>query len=110
MSSFDFLWQMVEKHGSVARFHKAELERLWDEYTLEEQRKIYCSIRDKLRAGKFVNYNPVIAVQENAPQAQQPQILSFEAYYKRYHTTYETDGWQMKYLPEEQRTIYVKQL
>ena len=108
MSSFDFLWQLVQNHGSVAEFHKAELARVWDGYTLEQQRAIYRSIRDKLRADKFVNYNPVRAVQENAPRAKPPQVLTFADYYKRYGTTEECDGWMRKYLPEKQATIYVK--
>ena len=81
---------------------------MWAEYSLEEQRFIYRSIRDKLRADKFVNYNPVKAVRENAPKARPPQVLSFAEYYKRYGTTEESGGWVRKYLPEKQTTIYIK--
>ncbi len=108
MSSFDFLWQLVQNHGSVAEHYKAELARVWDGYTLEQQRHIYRSIRDKLRTGKYVSYNPVRAVQENAPNAKSPQILTFADYYKQYGTTEEQGGWMRKYLPEKQATIYVK--
>ncbi len=107
MSSFDFLWQLVQNHGSVAEVHKAELARVWDGYTLEQQRAIYRSIRDKLRADKFVNYNPVRAVQENAPRAKPPQTLSFNDYYTRYGTTEECDGWKMTN-PTGNCVIYVK--
>ncbi len=55
MSTFDFLWQLVANHGGVAENYKTELARVWAEYSLEEQRFIYRSIRDKLRADKFVN-------------------------------------------------------
>ena len=109
MSTFDFLWQLVANHGGVAEHYKAELARVRDGYTLEQQRHIYRSIRDKLRTGKFVSYNPVRAVQENAPKAKPPQVFSFADYYKRYGTTEECDGWTRKYLPEKQTTIYVKQ-
>ena len=109
MSTFDFLWQLVANHGGVAENYKAELARVWAEYSLEEQRFIYRSIRDKLRADKFVNYNPVKAVRENAPKAKPPQILTFAEYYKRYGTTEESGGWVRKYLPEKQTTIYIKQ-
>ena len=108
MSTFDFLWQLVANHGGVAENYKAELARVWAEYSLEEQRHIYRSIRDKLRADKFVNYNPVKAVRENAPKAKPPQVLSFAEYYKQYGTTEESDGWVRKYLPEKQTTIYIK--
>ena len=103
MSTFDFLWQLVANHGGVAENYKAELARVWAEYSLEEQRHIYRSIRDK-----FVNYNPVKAVRENAPKAKPPQILTFAEYYKRYGTTEESGGWVRKYLPEKQTTIYIK--
>ena len=33
MSTFDFLWQLVQNHGSVAEYYKAELARVWDGYT-----------------------------------------------------------------------------
>ena len=109
MTSFDFLWLLVSAHGSVAEMHKNELARVWDEYTLEEQRAIYRSIRDKLRAGRFVHYNPVKAVRDNAPKLRPLQTLSYADYYRRYGTTLETDGWQRRFLPEKQTTIYVKQ-
>ena len=108
MNSFDFLWQLVGTHGSVAENYKAELARIWDEYDLEQQRFIYRTIRDKLLADKFVSYNPVKAIRENAPRRKQ-KILSFDDYYKRYGTTEEKDGWMKKFLPEERKTIYVKE-
>ena len=108
MTTFDFLWLLVQNHGSVAEYYKAELARVWAEYSLEEQRAIYRSIRDKLRADKFVSYNPVKAVRENAPKAKPTQILTFGEYYKRYGTTEECDGWKRKFLPEKQKTVYMK--
>ena len=110
MTSFDFLWQLVETHGSVAEFYKAELARVWDEYTLDQQRFIYRSLRDKLRTGKFVNYNPVKAVRENAPKRKPQQVLSFNDYYNQYGTTEEREGWKRQFLPEKQTTIYVKRI
>lgn len=108
MTSFDFLWQLVERHGSIAEFYKADLARIWDEYTLEQQRFIYRSIRDKLRTGKFVNYNPVKAVRENVPKRKPQQVLSFNDYYKQFGTTEEQGGWIRTFLPDQQKTIYVK--
>ena len=108
MTSFDFLWQLLESHGVVSSY-KAECARLWDTYNLEQQRAIYRSIRDKLRAGKFVNYNPVKAVRENAPKKRPPLILTMNDYYARYGTTEEQDGWRREYRPDEQRTVYIKE-
>ena len=106
MTSFDFLWQLLDSHGVIERL-KADCARLWDTYTIEQQRQIYCSIRDKLRAGKFVNYNPVKALKDNEPRAQAPQMLTFAEYYAKYGTTLERDGWKMTN-PTGQQVIYVK--
>ena len=106
MSSFDFLWQMLDNHGVIERY-KADCARLWDTYTLVEQRAIYRSIRDKLRAGEFVNYHPVKAVRDNAPKAKQTEMLTMAQYFERYGTTSETDGWHMQN-PTGNKVIYVK--
>ena len=106
MSSFDFLWQLLENHGVVPS-KKAECARLWDGYTLQQQRDIYRSIRDKLRAGKFVHYDPVRAVKENAPR-QLTTTLSFNDYYARFGTTEEQGGWKRIFIKEQQKTVYIK--
>ena len=36
------------------------------------------------------------------------QTLSFADYYAKFGTTEEQDGWQRTFLPEQQKTIYVK--
>ena len=105
METFVFLWQLLESHGVVPG-KQEECARLWATFSLEQQRHIYRAIRDKLRAGKFVHYNPVKAVQENAPK--QRLILSFNDYYRRFGTTDEQGGWRRQFLPEQQKTIYVK--
>ena len=105
METFVFLWSLLESHGVVPS-KKDECARLWATFTLEQQRQIYRSIRDKLRAGKFVHFNPVKAVQENAPKKQQ-QILSFADYYNTFHTTEEQGGWHMEN-PTGNQVIYVK--
>ena len=107
MTSFNFLWNLIANNGSVADTYKAECARVWNEYSLDQQREIYRSIRDKLRAGKFVNYNPVKAIKENAPKAPRTQTLTFKEYYARYGTTLEQDGWRMTN-PTGQQVIYVK--
>ena len=109
MSSFDFLWQLLEHHGVISEYYKADCARKWDEYSLEEQRFIYRSIRDKLRAGKFVNYHPLKAIIENAQRMhkKQQEQLSFADYYARFGTTEEQGGWRRVYLEKEQKTIYV---
>ena len=64
------------------------------------------SIRTKLAQGRFVHYDPLRAIKENA-HAMRQQTLSYAAYYKRYGTTEERDGWKMAN-PTGQKVIYVK--
>ena len=109
MSSFDFLWQILDKHGVIERY-KGDCFDLWNTFTLEQQRHIYRSIRDKISKGEFVNYHPVKAVRDNVPQASKPQrqTLSFAEYYAKYGTTAEQGGWHMAN-PTGNKVIYVKQ-
>jgi hypothetical protein len=86
MSSFDFLWQLLDEHGVIPNL-KAEALQLWNTFTLEERRAIYRAIREKLRAGKFVNFNPVKAIRDNAPKNQLPQSITLNEYYRRFGTT-----------------------
>ena len=108
MGTFDFIWQLLESHGAIPS-RKAEAAQLWATFNLQQQRYIYRCIRDKLRAGKFVHYNPVQAIKENAPKAPKVQTLSYADYYAKFGTTEEQNGWQRTFLPEQQKTIYVKQ-
>ena len=67
MKTFDFVLQLLRSHGVVPNeIHEAE--EYWNRFSLDEQREIYRAIRDKIRAGKFVNYHPVCALRDNAPK------------------------------------------
>ena len=67
MNSFDFLWKLLNEHGVIERY-KGDCFDLWNTLTLNQQRATYRSIRDKIRAGQFVNYHPVKAVRDNIPK------------------------------------------
>ena len=56
----------------------------------------------------FVHYNPVKAIRENVPKERRQQQLSFDDYYRTYGTTEEVDGWRRVFLPQLEKTIYVK--
>ena len=83
----------------------AECLRLWETFSAAQQQQIYGTIRNKLQTGKFVHYDPVKAIQENAPKA---QVISADAYYRIYGTQANQDGWKRVFIKEEQRTVYVK--
>ena len=107
MSSFDFLWQLLESHGVIPN-KRTEAAELWNKYDLQQQRYIYRSIRDRLRAGKFVNYNPVLAIKANAPKAKKSIILSFADYYRTFGTTEEQDGWKRSSSPTNKKPFTSK--
>jgi hypothetical protein len=107
MDSFYYLIKLLLPHGVIRR-NIDEASRIWSGYTLDEQRKIYSRIRDKLRAGAFVSYYPDMAILENAPKEREQQQLSFSDYYRKYGTTEEVDGWRRVFLPQLEKTIYVK--
>ena len=109
MTSFDFLWKLLDEHGVIERY-KGDCFDLWITLTLDQQRATYRSIRDKIRAGQFVNYHPVKAVRDNIPKPPKYKILSYADYYARYRTDLEKDGWRRVFQAEKQRTIFVKQI
>lgn len=107
MEQFNELWAMLRKHGSSTKREK-ECARLWSTYSPVLQQQIYNAIRSKLKQNKFVHYDPLRAIQENA-KAVRTQTLSYKEYYARYGTTESRDGWQMAN-PTRQQVIYVKNL
>ena len=109
MSSFDFLWKMLDEHGVIERY-KGDCFDLWNTLTLDQQRATYRSIRDKIRAGLFVNYHPVKAVRDNIPKPPKYIVLSYNDYVAKFHTTIEKDGWRRVHQSDKQRTIFVKQI
>ena len=84
----------------------AECLRLWETLTERQQQYIYNTIYSKLQAGKFVHYDPVKAIKDNVPKV---QIITADAYYRKYGTQDNQEGWQRVFLKEQQRTVYVKQ-
>ena len=106
--TFVHIIRLLISHGVVPdEIHDAEEE--WNKYDLAQQRAIYSSIRDKIRAGKFVNYHPVLAIRDNVPKAPTTQVLSYDEHYRRYHTDVPQDGFKKIFLPDQHKTIYVKQ-
>jgi len=106
---FQDFWLLVENHGSVASYHENECRCLWNSLTPDQQQAVYDSIQRKLASGLFVHYNPTKAVRDNAPKAPKILVISADEYYRRYGTQTDHDGWKRTFLPEQQKTIYVKQ-
>ncbi len=105
MSSFSELWSLLRKHGSSNK-REEECTHLWNTYSPAMQQAILELIRTKLEQKRFVHYDPLRAIRENA-DALRPKTLSYADYYNRYHTTEPRDGWQMAN-PTGHQVIYVK--
>ena len=107
MFTFNNIWQLLYDHGATDK-RKNECAQLWDSLTPQQQQQLFTTISNKLKEEKFVHYDPLRAMRENIRKARK-MVLSYNEYYERYHTTDELDGWKRVHLPEQQKTIYVKQ-
>ncbi len=63
--SFDRIWELLESHGVIPD-KRVETSNLWATYTPEQQQQLYATISSKIRQRKFVHYDPVRALMENA--------------------------------------------
>ena len=105
---FDDFWPLVENHGSVAYFHKNECEDLWRTLTPEQQQAVYSAIQRKLDSGLFVHFDPTKAIRDNLPKPPKQQVLSYDEHYRRFGTDIPQGGFRKIFLPDQQKTIYVK--
>jgi len=105
MNDFQQLWLLFRSHGS-SNTRRDECEKLWDTYSPSLQQLLFDTIRRKLDLHRFVHYDPLRAMKENA-LALQSQTLSFNDYYRRYNTSEERDGWHMTN-PTGNKVIYVR--
>ena len=106
MTSFDYLWTLLEPKKEYEPVRNRCL-LLWNTFTLEKQRQIYRTIRNRKKEHLFVDYNPLFAI-ERFSAAPQKQTLSFNDYYTKFGTTEEQNGWRRVFLPEQQKTIFIK--
>jgi len=106
---FSYIWELLKSHGVVP--NEQQLARdVWNKYNLEQKRAIYRAIRDKIREGKFVNYHPHLAIHDNAPKPPRIITIPAEKYYAIYNTQNNCNGWVRTFLPDQHKTVYVKQI
>ena len=103
MSSFDYIWQLLSPKVEYAN-RKRACYNLWQTFSVEQQRTIYATIREKKKKGEFVDYNPYYAISNNS-LSRVSQTLTYRDYYARYGTTEEQDGWKMV-KPKEGNVYY----
>ena len=106
---FEEIWTLLKDRGRVAHFYEEETAALWNSFSAEQQQQIFDAIKKKLDAGNlYVDYRPPFAIRDNAPKQPRIQIISADEYYRRYGTQTNHDGWQRTFLPDQQKTIYIK--
>ena len=105
--NFESLWQLLYQHGASDKKEEGT-RRFWQTLTPEQQQQVFTTISTKLQEGKFVQYDPIRAIQENLRRLPKSEVLSYAEYYQRFGTTEEQGGWKRVFKPEEQKTIYVK--
>lgn len=72
MIHFDNIWRVLYDHGACEN-KRIECSELWATYTPEQQEQILTTITNKLKKDKFVHYDPIRAIRENAPRAPQTE-------------------------------------
>lgn len=98
---FEIYWTLI---GGDERFanRKEAARQLW----LEHPEKHFAIITWLRAHGKYPARNPYFFILDF--QSKRRQTLSYADYYARFGTTEPRDGWVRTFIPEEQRTVYVK--
>ena len=71
MISFEDFWKLLYEHGS-RNYYKNDTRECWDLLPPEKQQTLYDRISEKIRTGKFVDYNPLEAIHDNLPRTNIP--------------------------------------
>ena len=108
MYTFYEIWALLEPKTEYANLIN-KCKELWESFSPEKRQEVFLKIEKKKLEKKFIDYNPLLAIRNNSIERSKPQqTMSYADYYARYGTTEETDGWHRQFLPNEQRTIYIK--
>lgn len=102
MENFELFWELFDPDPEFNNRQRA-CRTLWEQKGKQQQ-----AILDFLKSGKQrSSRNPYYFLADFRDRPRQQ--LSYADYYAKYGTTEETDGWVRTFLPEQQKTIYVKQ-
>ena len=76
MVTFEDMWQVLYDNGASAK--KEEGTRcFWESLSPDVQEAVFTTITTKLREGKFVQYDPIRAIQENMRRIKQPEPTNY---------------------------------
>jgi len=95
MITFFEIWTILEPKAEYANLFR-HCKQLWDSWSSEKQEEVFLKIEKKKTERKFVDYNPLLALRNNASERpKRKQTMSYADYYAKYSTTEERDGWKM---------------
>ena len=69
---FEKVWNALVENGTSKRNHDAT-ERFWNTLTPKQQELVFANIPQKVKDGKFVQYDPIRAIKENSRAYQMPE-------------------------------------
>jgi hypothetical protein len=108
MITFFEVWAFLEPKAEYANLF-GHCKQLWESWSSDKQKEVLLKIEKKKSEHKFVDYNPLLALRNNATERPKPQqTMSFGEYYAKYGTTEEREGWKMAN-PTGQKVIYVRE-
>lgn len=102
MEDFQLFWDL---YNPDPRFYnrRAATQIEWQKRSEKARKDMIGWLRNNPTAE---SRNPYFFVQDFRETIRQE--LSYNDYYRRYGTDAEKDGWQRRFLPDEHRTIYVR--
>ena len=107
MYTFYEIWTLLEPKAEYTNLIN-KCKELWESFSLDKQQEIFLKIEKKKLEKKFVDYNPLLAIRNNAiERPTRQQTLSYADYYAKFGTTEERDGWHMAN-PTGNKVIYIK--
>ena len=101
MEKFEDFWELFNPDSEFNNRRKACM-TLWEQKGKQQQAVIKFLKSGKQRSSN----NPYYFLADFRVPRQ--QTLSFNEYYAKFGTTEEQDGWVRTFLPDQQKTIYVK--
>ena len=102
-TDFETYWALFKPDAQFEnRMDATRIE--WDACAPDKQQAIIAWLR---KHGAYRGRNPYFFIQDFRVRQPKQQVLSYDAYYTKYGTTLERDGWKMTN-PTGNQVIYVK--
>jgi len=73
---FETVWEALVENGTSKRNHDAT-ERFWNTLTSQQKELVHANIPQKVKEGKFVQYDPIRAIKENSRAYQLPEPTNY---------------------------------